>query len=229
MTRALSPMLWRDYQGLCLALLATMVMAAAWLRVLWSYRTGCRPRRSGFRRTVWTPRSWDLQELNAGHLPALEREGPGSAVRSRLRFHVRSPWLHPVGVYPATLAFWEEAEDEDGFPIIRWLFESSLYGPAGQAAQLPYTTPLTITPRNEAGRLLQALRLPMPTSDAEAERIDPDELLGTPCLIRVAHRDSTLRRRSRGAVVAEVLPCRVQAPCAFGRRRRSYPPDCRWR
>lgn len=123
-------------------------------------------------------------------------------------FRVTQPWTHPSGIFPATLAGWEEVRDCSGVSSVRWFFETSVEDPQGERVRLLYTTSLQVTPKNAMGRLLQAFRHAIPVNDTQAASIDPDEMIGTQCLVRVQHfsRRSRLYQAGIGAFVADVLP-----------------------
>jgi hypothetical protein len=206
--------------------LSFSIMGCAWLWTAWDcfhngrylaplrWYTAYSPATPAIPTTPRTPGVWDIQDLNACHLPrAVMRRAAAwtSPTAPRCPFRVSEPWLHPAGIYPATLAGWEETRDDYGIMGIRWLFQSRFEDPTGGPIHLPYRTSPRIRPRNEMGRLLQACRLPLPTSDIEAERLDPERLMGTECLVRVKHRHRSRRRlpTERVAVICDVLPWTV--------------------
>lgn len=203
--------------------LAFAAMACAWAWTVWDclrHRHYLTPLRWYIAHAPEPPArgAWDIRELNGLYPPPgcatvpvpLRLRDPEPITPRRL-FSLDETWRHPAGVYPARLVGWCE-DHSAGETAIRWVFASRVNRPGGGAARLEFVTTTRIAPRNRMGQLLQACRLPLPTSEAEAARLDPDALLAVECLVRVRRRRHLLRPDTEE--VCEVLPCRSRGPSA---------------
>ena len=121
------------------------------------------------------------------------------------RFYVDPRPLHPEGVYSARLVDIEEDEGAFNTPRVIWWLQSSETNPeTGRPYRLGYVTGYRVAPDSDLGELLAALGVALPTTNQDAGRLNPLELLESSCRIQVEH--VRLLLGEQGEKVAAVLP-----------------------
>jgi len=98
--------------------------------------------------------------------------------------------IHPEGNYVGSLKSWNSWETDWGLRV-QWVFET----PEGEVS---VWTGRKFHPKASLYKLVSALGATLPRSPQEAEKFDPETLIGKKCGLKVIHRDKN------GAIVAAV-------------------------